>query len=115
MGSATLTDAGGMRSPQVVPGGSGARASLRPGEILVEIGGVAAEDASFGARFRARFGNEPAGTAYEIVVMRAGERVSSSTTLQFAEVSNSRIQEDADASEKALRIREGLLTGSTGR
>ncbi len=47
--------------------------------------------------------------------MRAGERVSLMTTLQFAEVSNSRIQEDSDASAKALRIREGLLTGSTGR
>jgi S1-C subfamily serine protease len=98
-----------------VPGGSGAQAGVLPGDVLVEIGGIAAEDASFGARFRARFGNEPAGTAYEIVVMRAGERVSLTTTLQFAEVSNSRIQEDSDASAKALRIREGLLTGSTGR
>jgi len=102
IGISTITDTSGIRVTQVVPGGSGAQAGVLPGDVLVEIGGIAAEDASFGARFRARFGNEPAGTAYEIVVMRAGERVSLMTTLQFAEVSNS-------------RIREGLLTGSTGR
>ena len=96
-------------------GREGDEAGVGPGAIRAESGGIGAEAASFGARFRARFGNETAGTAYEIVVMRAGERVSLMTTLQFAEVSNSRIQEDSDASAKALRIREGLLTGSTGQ
>ncbi len=115
IGISTVTDTSGVRITQIVPGGSGALAGIHVGDVLTEIGGIAAGDASFGARFRARFGNEPAGTPYEMVVMRDGERLSLSTTLQFAEVSNARLQEDAAADEKALRIREGLLTGSTGR
>ena len=115
IGISTITDADGIHITQVVPGGSGAEAGVQPGDDLLEIGGIAAEDASFGALFRARFGNEPVGTPYEVVVMRDGVRQTLSTTLQFAEVSNSRIQEDTNANQKAVGIRNGLLTGARGR
>ena len=88
---------------------------IRDQGFMESRGGIVIEDASFGARFRARYGNQPAGTPYDVVVDRAGERLTLSTTLQFADVVNARIQEAADANEKALRIRNGILTGSTGR
>ena len=115
IGISSSTDETGVHIVSVVPGGSGALAGVQPGDDLIELGGIVIEDASFGARFRARYGNQPAGTPYDVVVDRAGERLTLSTTLQFADVVNARIQEAADANEKALRIRNGILTGSTGR
>jgi predicted metalloprotease with PDZ domain len=115
IGISSSTDETGVHIVSVVPGGSGALAGVKPGDDLIELGGIVIEDASFGARFRARYGNQPAGTPYDVVVDRAGERLTLSTTLQFADVVNARIQEAADANEKALRIRNGILTGSTGR
>jgi predicted metalloprotease with PDZ domain len=91
IGISTITDTDGIHITDVVPGGSGALAGVQAGDDLLEIGGIAAEDADFGAIFRARFGNQPVGTPYDMVVTREGERLTLSTKLQFADVSNSGI------------------------
>jgi len=115
IGISTNTDDDGTHVASVVPGGSGATAGVQEGDDLIQIGGIAVEDASFGALFRARFADESEGVTYEIVVERGGQSVTLQAELQFADVSTTELREDASAGDKARRIRNGILTGSAGR
>jgi C-terminal processing protease CtpA/Prc len=101
----------GVQIVDVTPGGTAGVAGVRPDDILVRVADIPVEDNSFGEVFRNRFSNQPAGTAYQIVVRRDGQDVTLSAVLEFAEVTTSQLVEDASASEKAVRIREGILTG----
>jgi len=111
MGVVTNVDAEGVVVVDVQPGGSAASAGVLPGDHLVSVGAIAVEDVSFGAAFRAAFSDQPAGTAYDIIVERNGRRMTLPATLEMAETTESRIAEDDAASERARRIRTGLLTG----
>lgn len=114
IGVTTSGSAEGVRVVDVLPGSSAAAAGVRPGDLLRSVAGIAVADQGFGAEFRARFGSEPAGTPYEIVVERGGERLALPAELRYAEVTNAAIAEDPTASEKARRIRSGILTGRRG-
>lgn len=112
MGVATSTDAEGVVVMDVQPGGAAATAGVAAGDRLVSVGDVPVEDGSFGARFRAMYADLPPGTPYDIVVDRNGERRTLRAELEFAEVGSADLVEDEAASERARRIRSGLLTGS---
>lgn len=98
----------------VAPGSSAAIAGVRPGDELVSVGGIDASLPGFPLHFQGKFANEADGTPFDIVVRREGEELTLRATLQFTETTNSRIIEDPDASDTARRIREGILTGTTG-
>ena len=114
IGISTSTDDDGVHIVSVVAGGAASSAGVQAGDDLLEIGGIAAEDATFGAQFRDRFGDQPTGTPYDIVVHRDGQNVTLEGALRFADVTTTTLQEDPNAGEKARRIRNGILTGSTG-
>jgi hypothetical protein len=67
----------------------------------------------FGAVFRQSFAGAPPGTRYDIVVDRGGQRLTLPAELRFDDVTSYVLEEDPAASDKAVRIRNGLLTGST--
>lgn len=98
----------------VQQGGAAQAAGVEPGDRLVSVGDITVEDVGFGELFRMRYANRPPGTPYDIVVERAGERMTLPAELRFDEVSSSRIVEDEAAPAKARRIRDGLLDGSVG-
>jgi len=112
MGVTTTADEQGIVVMDVVPDGAAGRAGVRSGDHLVSVGGAAVEDQGFGARFRATYEDQEAGTPYEITVLRGGERLTLSAELAFTETTSSRISEEGSASAKARRILNGLLTGA---
>lgn len=114
IGISTSTDDEGVHIVSVVSGGSGALAGAQAGDDLVSLGGIEAVDASFGAHFRARFGDQAPGTPYEMVVRRDGVEITLQTELQFSDVTTTELSEVENAPAKARRIRAGILTGTTG-
>jgi len=112
MGVTTNADAQGVVVVGVQGGGAASSAGVQAGDHLISVGDVTVDDGSFGAVFRAVYGNRAAGTPYDIVVDRGGERLTLQAELQFAETSASRLIEDQAAGAKALRIRNGILTGA---
>jgi len=112
MGVVTNVDAEGVVVIDVQGGGAAAAARVAAGDHLVSVGDVTVEDGTFGATFREVYGSRPAGTPYDIVVDRGGQRLTLAAELEFAESVVSRIVEDEAASAKARRIRNGILTGA---
>jgi S1-C subfamily serine protease len=100
---------------EVVPGSAAAVAGVQAGDLLLAVAGIPVEDVSFGQQFRDQFGARPPGTPYDIVVDRGRQQVTLRATLDLAEVTNVRLEVDTAAGAKARRIREGILTGTTGR
>jgi predicted metalloprotease with PDZ domain len=99
----------------VTPDGAAARAGVRVGDVLLTIGGVAVSDADFGEAFRQRYASEPENSPLSIVVRRDGEMMRLDGKLTFDTQMTRRIEPDPAAPPKALRIREGMLRGTTAR
>jgi predicted metalloprotease with PDZ domain len=112
MGVMTNADVQGVVVVDVQGGGAAAAAGVTIGDHLISVGDVTVEDGTFGAVFRATYGSRAAGTPYDIVVDRGGERLTLPGELQFAETSTSRLVEDEAAGDKPRRIRNGILTGA---
>ena len=114
IGITTTGSAEGVRVAGLAPAGAAAAAGMQAGDLIVSVAGVDVGNTDFGAVFRNQFGGAPAGTRYDVVVERGGQRLTLSPELRFEDVRSTAIEEDAGATEKAVRIRNGLLTGSTG-
>jgi predicted metalloprotease with PDZ domain len=96
----------------VSPTGAGAAAGLATGDRLVSIGDVAiTNDSSFDA-FRARY-NATSATTLPLVVKRAGQALTLQLPVRLAPRVRTAVSELPNASEKAIRIRIGILKGST--
>lgn len=96
----------------VQPGGAAEAAGVRAGDRLVSVGEISVDGIGFAELFRRHYASRPVGTPYDIVVDRDGDRITLPAELRFAEFSTYRLVQDPGASEKARRIREGLLTGA---
>jgi S1-C subfamily serine protease len=71
-------DAAGLRLTGVTPGSPADRAGIKPGDVVVEFGGVAVTDLySYTDALRAR----SPGDEVTVVVLRGGERLSLKATL----------------------------------
>jgi predicted metalloprotease with PDZ domain len=112
LGIATSTDSTGVSITQLTPTGAAAAAGARLGDRIVSIGDFTiSNDDSFVA-WRARY----AGTALTTLPMIV-RRGSETTTLQLPVRLNIRVQTRVlpipNAPEKAVRIRGGILRGTT--
>jgi predicted metalloprotease with PDZ domain len=112
MGVTTSGSAEGIVVVDVVPDGSAGLAGIRSGDRLISVGEVEVEDNNFGALFRGLYGGSPTGVEYDIVVERGGQRLTLPAELQFQDVASPRMVEIPGAPEKAVRIRNGILTGA---
>jgi predicted metalloprotease with PDZ domain len=99
---------------QVVPGGSAAEAGLQAGDRLLEIGGFSVLDPSAFEQFRAKYG-ESEGADLVFKVNRDSQDLELLGKVRLAIVADQRLEFDPAAGEKAVRIREGILTGKTDR
>jgi C-terminal processing protease CtpA/Prc len=104
-----------VRVAGLAPGSAAAPAGVQTGDLIVSVAGVDVGNTDFGAVFRSQFAGAPAGTRYDLIVERGGQRLTLSTELRFEDVRSTAIEADSGASEKAVRVRNGLLTGSTER
>ena len=112
LGVSTTTDSSGVRVNDVAPGGAASAAGLRSGDRIVSIGDVAITNDDSFSDFRTRYAGTTL-TSLPLVVRRGTE----TTTLQlpvrlFTRVVT-RVTPIAGAPEKAVRIRNGILKGST--
>ncbi|MFQ5890200.1 MAG: PDZ domain-containing protein [Gemmatimonadota bacterium] len=111
IGVSTTQDSAGIRVVSVAPSSAAAAAGVQPDDHLLRVGDVEVDDASFGAAFRSRYAEEPEGSPLEIEVRRGAETLTLRALLRFAVNVTRSVREDANASPKAVRIREGILEG----
>ena len=115
LGITTTGEMGGVvRVTEVVPGGAGAGAGVRAGDALVRVGAVDVSDPNFGVKFRAAYGGKPGGTPLPIIVRRGEESITLNGRLVYAPGAP-RIAEDPAAPARAIRLRNGILRGTTDR
>jgi predicted metalloprotease with PDZ domain len=105
---------GAVRVLAVSPGGAADLAGVRPGDTMLRVGDIEVRDVQFGARYRAAYVGVPAGTALPIVVLRNGERLTLAGKVVHAPGAP-RIAEDPAAPARAVRLRNGILRGTTDR
>ncbi|MEO7712819.1 MAG: PDZ domain-containing protein, partial [Gemmatimonadaceae bacterium] len=115
LGISTTGDAAGaVRVTELSPGGAGAVAGVRAGDLLLRVGDIDVRDANFGAKFRAAYVGRSSGAALPIVVRRGEQQLTLDGRLVYAPGAP-RITEDPSASARALRLRNGILRGTTDR
>jgi predicted metalloprotease with PDZ domain len=113
IGSA-LDSTGAVRVTEVVPGSAAERAGVQRGDQLVSVGEVPVNDVFFSNRFRQVYGGRPAGSALPLTIRRGSITMTLNATLAYAPTQR-RISEDPAASPRAVRLRNGILRGSTDR
>jgi predicted metalloprotease with PDZ domain len=113
LGVMTQLDSNGVMVAQVQDGSAASAAGVRPGDYLLTVGDVAVQDAQFGARLRAKFGASVEGSPLPIKVRRGSETLTLPGKLRFGP-GDPMVEPDPGASAKAVRIRNGILKGTTG-
>ncbi len=112
LGVGTATDSAGITITTVAPTGAGAAAGLTSGDRLVSIGDITiSNDSSFDA-FRARYNNTTA-TTLPIVVKRGAQTLTLQLPVRLTPRVRTVVSPVPNAPEKAVRIRNGILKGST--
>jgi predicted metalloprotease with PDZ domain len=105
------TDSAGVRVVEVAPDGAAAQAGIRPGDLLLEIGGISTSAPDVFEQFRARFGNVAEGTELPFKVERDGQQLTLSGRVRYIWLTQQQLQFAPNPSPKAVRIRTGILTG----
>lgn len=113
LGVSVSADDDGLRVMQVVVSGPGATAGVRLGDYLLNVGGLDAADPLFQEKFNAKFGGTPPGGTIPIEIRRGAERITLDAPVRFNTIETSRIIEVANATPKSIRVRDGLLNGTT--
>jgi len=112
LGIGSLQDSTGLHVSEVVPGSAAEAAGVKPGDQLLSVGGFSADDPTWSAKFRAKYGHSPEGSPIPILVRRNGQELALAAKLHYVARVESRLAEDRRASAKARRVREGLLRGT---
>jgi predicted metalloprotease with PDZ domain len=112
VGIATVQDSSGVHVTEVVPGSAAEGAGVQPGDLLLSVGGISADDPTWSAKFRAKYARLPDGSPVPILVRRNGREQTLQARLHFVVRVESRLIEDPRPSAKARRIRDGILRGT---
>ncbi len=97
----------------VMPGGVAQEAGVKAGDRLIALGDVAILDPDFGKSFRARFGRSE-GDSLPIKVLRGADTLTLQGTVRLVARVETKLVADSAASAKAVKVRNGILTGKTG-
>ncbi|MFN2636431.1 MAG: PDZ domain-containing protein [Gemmatimonadaceae bacterium] len=114
VGIGTVQDSTGVHVTEVAGGSSAEAAGVLPGDVLLAVGGITADDPNWSEKYRARYARAPEGFIIPIRVRRNGAELALAARLHYviARV-DARLVEDPRASAKAKRVREGILRGLT--
>lgn len=113
LGITTTEDSTGFYVTRPLIGGPALPPGLETGDQLVAVAGISVRDPLWLEKFRARYGRAREGTEVPVRIRRAGREQTVRVRLGFVTRVDPRIVIDPAASPKALRIREGLLRGTT--
>jgi predicted metalloprotease with PDZ domain len=112
LGIATASDSSGLSVTAVSPGGAASAAGIRTGDRIVSLGDVTITgDDSFDT-FRHRY-NATALTSLPVVIRRGTETISLQLPVRLFSRVVTVVTSIAGASEKAVRIRNGIMKGTT--
>jgi predicted metalloprotease with PDZ domain len=114
LGISTNADSSGIIVNGVLPGGPAEAAGVRAGDRLLALGDLSVTDPDFGPAFRSRFGKEE-GAPLPIKVQRGDDTLTLNGKVVLVARLRRRIEADPAASEKAVRIRDGILKGGSGK
>ncbi|MGH7498461.1 MAG: PDZ domain-containing protein, partial [Gemmatimonadales bacterium] len=112
LGISTGQDSTGIVIRAVEPGSAAEEAGVKTGDYLLALGDLAVTDPGFGEAYRAKFGKND-GDSLPIKVKRGADTLTLPGKVRLASRVESKIEADPGASEKAVRIRNGILTGKT--
>jgi predicted metalloprotease with PDZ domain len=98
---------------QVQPGSAAAEAGVQVGDELLALGDLSIKDPDFGPAFRKRYASADS-QPLPIKLRRGTDTLTLNSKVRMVMRVESRIEADPNAPEKAVRIREGLVTGKTG-
>jgi predicted metalloprotease with PDZ domain len=114
LGVTMSQDDNGSRITGIAPGSTAELAGVQPGDDLVSVGDIPGSAPALSEHLRAKYGNAPNGTIIPITIVRDGKQSSLAGALQFTWRVDPRIATLPGASPKAVRIRSGILHGTTG-
>ena len=106
-------DDNGMRITAIAPGSTAEQAGVEPGDDLVSVGEVRGDSPTLAQQLRAKYGNVQS-AIIPITVIHDGKQRSLAAPLQFTWHVQLRITPLPGASAKAVRVRSGILHGTTG-
>ena len=112
LGVTSAPDSSGVRVAEVQAGSPAEAAGLRAGDYLVQVGDIPVRDQTFGEQFRTRYAKAE-GTKLPVKIRRGGQALELQIDVRFAERTEERVMIDSAASPKAVRIRNGILKGTT--
>jgi predicted metalloprotease with PDZ domain len=114
LGIQTTADTSGIIVAGVLPGGVADEAGVEAGDQVLSLGALSVTDPDFGPAFRTRFGNQE-GAPLPIKVRRGSDTLTLNAKVRLTIRVERQIEADPRANAKALRIRNGILKGVTGR
>ena len=112
LGVTSAPDSSGVRVVEVQPGSPAEAAGLRPGDYLVQVGDIPVRDPGFGEQFRSRYAKAE-GTTIPVKVRRGDQPIDMQMAVRMAVRTEQRLMLDPNASAKAVRIRNGILKGTS--
>ena len=113
LGALLRAHADGVRVEALDPQGAGDRAGLEVGDVITAIGGRSTLDPAFGDAWREFWGKRP-GAAMTLDVKRDTRLLKIDVTVEVTTLIDRHIAPDPGASERARRIRAGILRGNGG-
>jgi predicted metalloprotease with PDZ domain len=111
LGVAAGPDSTGIRITALQPGGAAQEAGLRVGDILLALGDLELSDPNFGPAYRERFRSASSGDPLPIRVRRGTQVLTLNGKVRLNEQVVAKVEPVPGASEKAVRIRQGIVTG----
>src|SRR5207302_11376382 len=101
----------GYKVLELNPAGTAITAGVKVGDYLVSLGGIEFGNADFASAFNAKFAGMPPAGMIPVVVRRGTQEVTLNAKANFRTSEQTRIVPLSNASAKAVRIRNGILTG----
>lgn len=111
LGISTSRDEQGYKVIDLNPAGTAIAAGVKVGDYLVSLGGLEFASPDFASSFNAKYAAMAPGEMIPVVVRRGTQQVTLNAKANFRTSEQTRIVPIPNASPKALRIRQGILTG----
>ena len=111
MGVSFQRDSAGLLVVLVDPASMAAAAGMRPGDVVTSIDGVPVSNPAW-EDWRTKYAQRE-GAPIEIKFVRDGRAVTIDPPVKFATLIDRKLEADPAASDKAKRIRDGILRGTT--
>ncbi|HWA57716.1 MAG TPA: PDZ domain-containing protein [Gemmatimonadales bacterium] len=113
LGIESRSDSTGSTVTNVAPGSAAAQAGVQVGDLILALGDIPVKSEDAFQQFRDRYATQE-GAALPIRVKRGAEELTLNGTVRLLTLTNDRLTIDPDASLKAVRVRHGVFSGSTG-